>query len=97
MITNLSTYVKLAEQWAICGDKGGAHLLFLHILPFTVIQYVKYAQIVCSSSLLLFCKLYMCGKICTYQLKYSKSAKGLLQLFSIQCGKCFFFLERHAT
>jgi hypothetical protein len=51
----------------ICGDKGVAYLLFWHILPFAVIQYVKYARIGCGCRLL-FYKLYICGKICNHRI-----------------------------
>jgi hypothetical protein len=51
----------------ICRDKGVACLLFLHILPFAVIQYLKYARIVCGCRLL-FYKFYICRKICNHHI-----------------------------
>ena len=51
----------------ICGNKSGACICLLSILPFMDVQNVGYAQIICGHHI--FCsKFYICGRICLHHI-----------------------------
>ena len=51
----------------ICGNKSGACICLLSILPFVDMQNVRYARIICGDHIF-YGKFYICGRICLHHI-----------------------------